>query len=253
MILLNEAEWARKTLETHDKGRNLVETLNRLARYFYSQGCTKKEIKKRLVSFLTVAAPNIVIVKWDKLLDRLVNNASKYPIVNIDYIPFSKKELSVVDDLDGRQIRRLAFTLLAIAKFYNTINKENNDWVATPDSEIMRMANLVVSVTRASGFYRRMRDMGLLNFSLKVDNLNVQVLFVDKETDLTVDENIAMRVTRYENLGNQYEMYRGMPFFVCQSCGLVVRRNSNAQKYCKECAANVRMRRSIDHMMSMKG
>lgn len=257
MIVLNEAEWAKRTLEMQDKGDHIVETLSRIAKYYYSEGMKNAKIKEKLIEFLCTVLPNapsrsVIEVKWDKILDRVVKNCARYPIVMIDSVPITKKEMAVVDSLSGVQLKRLAFTLLSMAKYYNIVNKDNNDWVPKAGNNVTRLANLNVRYDRQGQLYHALKEKELIRFSVQVDSLSVQVTFIDKETDTSVDENVAMRIRRYENLGNQYMMFHGAPYMVCSECGLVVPKKSNAQKYCKECAANVRMRKSIKGIMEMK-
>ena len=55
-----------------------------------------------------------------------------------------------------------------------------------------------------------------------------------------------LRITDFRNLGNQYMMYLGESYFQCVECGLVVRRITNNQKYCDDCAASVYVRKSVE-------
>lgn len=252
MIILNEAKWVEERLQKQDVVGGLTNTLSRIARYYYSKGEKKQVIKKKLGEYLVASTPNVVLVKWGDYIDRIVRNCDRYPIIEVDGIRITKKEMAVVEGINDIQPRRLAVTLLSIAKFYNSVNKDNNGWVKTKDKEIMRMANINTSVVRQSLMFQSMRDNGLIRYSKPVDSLSVQVLFIDDETDVSAPENVAMTIQSFGNVGNQYMMYLGHSYFVCQECGLVVKRKSNNQKYCKECAQAVHLRKSMESMSKIR-
>ena len=69
----------------------------------------------------------------------------------------------------------------------------------------------------------------MIRFSKKVDNVNINVLCLDEGGDP------VMQVTDFRNLGNQYLMYHGHQYIECASCGLVVPKKNNSQRYCKHC------------------
>jgi len=79
-----------------------------------------------------------------------------------------------------------------------------------------------------------LREQELIEFSRRVDNINIRVTCVDHDVERTV-----MNVCDFRNLGNQYMMFHGEPFMVCTSCGAVVRKTNNRQRYCKDCAVRI--------------
>ena len=43
-IVLNEYEWAERMINNHDLGKHPVETLNRVAKYYFANQYSKREI-----------------------------------------------------------------------------------------------------------------------------------------------------------------------------------------------------------------
>lgn len=82
----------------------------------------------------------------------------------------------------------------------------------------MRMANINQSIKRQSAIYTQLRDACMIRFSRKIDNLSVQVLFVD-------NSDTAIHITDFRSLGYQYEMYKGGAYFKCANCGVTVKKN----------------------------
>lgn len=245
-IVLNEYEWAERMIANHDIGKKPVETLNRVAKYYLATGYSKREVRAFLDTFLTLCDPMVSLPKWSDTLDRVAKNADKYPIIRMDGVNVAVNEMAAIEKLDGKQLRRLAFTLLCVAKYWDTISDRNDHWVNSPDKEIMQMANINTSIKRQSAMFAKLRAADMLKFSRKIDNLNVQVTFIE-------DGETALHIQDFRNLGYQYLKYYGGSYFECESCGLTVkiheRTRGRRQKYCPSCAVEVKMRQSVNAVM----
>lgn len=181
------------------------------------------------------------------MLDKAATKSDSPPLIEIDYVTITKGELaSIAENLSGRMHKRLAFALLCAAKFYNAINPKNNNWVNCTDSEIMKMANVATSIDKQCALIYDLREAGLIGFSGKVDNLNIQVLFIDNES------REAGKVRDFRNLGNRYHMFLHEPFFECIHCGLAIKRTGQAQKYCRSCASEMYVKSKVEYAMRQK-
>lgn len=249
-IILDEYKWAERALQEHQLGRKPYETLARGAKYYTYRKFNRKELRRALEAFLLSCDPTASIVLWSDTLDHAMKAAAKYPIIILDGIEITKKEMETVDAIDGRQLKRLAFTLLCVSKYAHAVSSKNEYWVNTPDNEIMAMANINTSVKRQSQMFSQLRDFGLIRFSKRVDNLSVQVLFVDQ------DGEPVLHISDFRNLGYQYLKYHGEPFFVCTECGVTEKIRDPAylsrKKYCDDCAAKVRIRQNVNSVMRIR-
>lgn len=245
-IILNENDWAKQVINSPGLGKKPTETLRRVARFYLDEGYSAKEVRTRLDSFILQCDSKSSLPKWADTLDYVMRAATKYKAVNIDHIPVSETELHRIETLNEKQTKRLAFTLLCLAKYWKEINPNSDYWVNTPDNEIMTLANIKTSIKRQSLIYWTLREEGMVQFSHKVDNINVRVCFVDNGSP-------SMRVTDFRNLGYQYLMYCGEPYFECENCGITTKihdpNNKRRQKYCDECAAKMRIEQSVNRVM----
>jgi hypothetical protein len=254
-IVMNEYEWAERALSERSLGPKPVETLTRVSKYYAANQYPKREIRRLLDEFMLQCDPSVNLVSWSDLLDRLAKNSDRYDLIVLDKVSVTSTELDIIKELKGAQLRRLAFTLLCLAKYWDAVRRNNSHWVNTPDREIVQMANINTSIKRQSLLFGQLRDAGLIRFSRKVDNLSVQVLFIDDESEPEIE------VTDFRNLGFQYMMHYGAPYFVCENCGLVTKmKDGNAesrpgrpQKYCPECAATIGMRQRVNWVMQFRG
>ena len=251
-IVLNEHEWAKEMISSRSLGKKPFETLSRVAKYYIDKDYSKKEVRKMLDTFLIQCEPTASLPKWSDTIDYALERALKYDAIKIDFIEITKPEIEIVDALDGKQIRRLAFALLCLAKYWDIVNPQGDHWVNSKDCEIMRMANINTSIKRQSLMYHTLNELGLIQFSKKVDNTNVRVCFMKTGEP-------AVRVSDFRNLGYQYLRYRGEPYFECQNCGITTRydnpgnKNSCAkQKYCRACAAEINIQQIVNSVMRQR-
>lgn len=257
-IVLNEYEWAEKMIHDRNLGSRPTETLNRVAKYYYENRYSKREIRKLLDQFLVSCDPDASLFSWSNTLDKITKNAGKYDLVQIDYIPVMQNELNAISALGTHLEQRLAFTLLCVSKYWDSISDRNNHWVNSPDKEIFTMANISVSSKRQDLLYGKLLEAGLIRQSKKIDNLNVQVTFCEE-----FKENPVLLIRDFRNLGHQYMRFMGGPYFECVCCGVTTKlterkvklRDSRSgtsgrkQKYCPSCAAEIRMKQNVDAVM----
>lgn len=245
-IVLNEYEWAERMINNHELGKKPIETLNRVAKYYLENKYSKREIRKMLDTFLTQCDPSASLVHWSDTLDKVAKNVGKFPLIRLDGVDITKNELERIETLGGKQVRRLAFTLLCVAKYWDIVSESNNHWVNSPDKEIMQMANINTSIKRQSLMFAELREAGFIRFSKKIDNLNVQVLFMEPgET--------ALHIQDFRNIGYQYLKHYGAPYFECVNCGITVKiqepTRGRRQKYCPSCAIELHTKQKVDSVI----
>jgi hypothetical protein len=243
-IILNEKEWAENVIANRTLGAKPVETLSRVARFYHQeQGYKKTDVRSMVERFLLQCSPGSSLSRWSDRLDIVSKTSDKYKLIKIDSVDITQEELRLIKSLDSRQPCRLAFTLLCVAKFMDMSRANNNGWINTSDKEIMKMANINTSIRRQSRMFHDLRECELVRFSKRVDNLNIQVVFMKPES------KTAIHITDFRNLGFQYNLYYGESYIQCDQCGVTVRKNSNSHKYCQECATEIYLKKSVDIIM----
>lgn len=236
-------------IRTHSLGRKPYETFCRVAKYYIDKNYSKKDTRKQLDIFLLQYDASISLPKWSDTLDRAVNRALKYKAVTINFIEISKPEMERIDALDGKQIQKLAFTLLCLAKYWSLVNPNNDCWVNNKDSEIMKMANISTTIKKQSKLYYTLNKLGLIRFSKKIDNTNIRVNFIE-------NGDPVLSVANFTNLGYQYLKYKGEPYFECENCGTTVKLKKNGSgrkpKYCNACATEKYIQQKVDYAVRNK-
>lgn len=232
-IVLNEKDYAAELLRFGNVGKSPLAAAEVLARYYLAQGFGTKQVKELLSQFLAEHWDGYNRVLWDDTLLELVKQARGIPLLDIDSIGVTQRELNRIAEVSEKKLRRLAFALLCLAKYGNAKSTQNNDWVSVKKYKhtgIFRSAKVAGTEKERCHCIKQLRDAGFLEYSKAVDNINLRVLFVDHESPP------AAAVRDFENLGYEYRRLCGEPYFECRECGHLSRRHSNAQKYCPACA-----------------
>lgn len=254
-VVLRENEWAKQRIDNCELGKHPFETLSRVAKYYLEvEGYDKQTTRSLLDVFLLKCNPSASVIKWEGTLDSALKFALKHSSVNIEYITISKKEMETIRSVRGAQAQRLALTLLCLAKYWDEVNGVSTHWVNSGDSEIMKIANINTSTRRQCLLYNQLYEAGLLRFSRKIDNTNVQVCFIE-------DGEPEMKISDLRNLGFQYKLYLGdTHYFQCKECGLVVRKENidrlglqtsgRPRMYCRECALSIKLKKNVNSVMN---
>lgn len=239
-IVLNEKACAEYALENLILGSKPTETLGRVARYYYSIGYKKKEIGSLLEDFMLKCDPTINIVKWQATIDKQVNSADKYELIDISGVEITQSEIDKIQQIDGKLLQRLMFTMLCLSKYGNAINPNNNNWVNRKDKEIFSLANITLTTKRQSLLINDLWTMQYIGYSRVVDNININVKIVDNESPT------VLYISDFRNLGNQYMRYCGEKYIECECCGKVVKEKHGKQRYCTECATEIDRQKSLE-------
>lgn len=229
-IILNEYKYALEILDKHIVGNKPSETLSVLARYYrYKEGKKDKEIYDLLNQYMLNYYPNYNSVKWSITLDSQVKKSKKYTLVEIDSVPITLKEIEAIKNLHNIRMERVAFTMLACAKFANLRNTKNNNWVNREHKEIFKLARSNMTIIQQCEMIYDLKELGYVSLSNKVDNLNMKVNYIDSESE------IVMELTDFRELGYEYMLYLGGKYIRCEKCGRLIRPKGR-KKYCEECA-----------------
>lgn len=241
-IILKETEYTESLLHELDENPRLLlsrhpaRDLNMISRYLcHIKNMDSEIIYQEMVRIMETHYPEFSIASWQSLLLDYAKNAVKSPMCDIEYIPVTKGELASISLIPKKPDRRVAFTLLCLAKYRNFIKDSNENWINYPYKDIFRMANVTAKITEQCRVIHDLKESGYIHMSKIVDNLSIQVCFADKYTQSPVE----LEIRTFKNLGYEYLSYYKEPFFRCRHCHALARKRSNNDKYCKDCQKEV--------------
>ena len=125
---------------------------------------------------------------------------------------------------------KFMFTLFAIARYMDCegwINKKDSKGL----SEVFKLANVTLSSDKKNELLHDLYSNGYIHFGKKVNNLNIKIDLGD------TDDDIAYKVTKFENIGNQYigNFKKGYKQCANPGCGRKIKITNNRKMYCSKC------------------
>ena len=252
-ISLNEYEDALKYLDERTIDDDFYNKLRVLAGYYFEEEqCSEKKVREKLSEYVCFCGESPTLNIWADMIDAAIKKAKKTKLLRIDEIKISKTEMEKIDSLESKQLRRLAFTLLCLSKYRDLVNVGNDHWICYEDKDIMKLANLKPSLDKQAEMYRKLTDLGYLEFPKKINSISMRIMFGDAEPS----NDTVLDVVKFENLGYQYLKYCGEPYFECECCGLTVKLNNKRtgrpQKYCDRCASLIKAKQTTDSIMRIR-
>ena len=236
-VILNEHDQAERILETGDVGVKPTSTLFLLSKY-YRQHCSLNadETRDELNQFMENNYKNYNAALWEDIIDDISKKGIKYPLKRIPFIGITQLEIDTISSVSGIKYQKLLFVLLCHAKYHNVLSGTNNNWVNVGIPELYKLAR--VTVKHRNDKFLFLNDLekdGLVSFSNKNDNLNLQCNFVDTSDDY------VLKISDFRELGYEYLNFIGEgKFFRCACCGHLSRKTNNKCMYCGDCAKKIK-------------
>lgn len=230
-MVLNEKEYAIKVLETHHLTEDITSTLFILAKYYHQiLNYETTIIIEKLDNFMCKVYMDYNKVSWLKLFERSIKSAQKYKLIEVDYIPITENELSTIKMIPSEQEKRVVFSMLCFAKYYNLVNSENNGWVNTDSKIIFKASHVQKDIEEQDRIYCKLKENGYITISKKISTLNRRITFIDDKS------KIILKITDLRDLGYEYLYYSGANYIRCAQCGRLTKNNAkNNKKYCAAC------------------
>lgn len=241
-IILNEVKQAEYIIEKGEVGNKPTSTLFLLAKYYrQKQESNKEQTSYMLNEFMQNNYKNYNSARWEDIIEDISKKATKYPLREINSINITQSEIDKIQTVKNIKYEKLLFTMLCYAKLHNMDSENNNGWVNASIQELYRIARVTVKYKRDKFLYLNdIEKTGLIAFSKKNDNLNLQVTFIDMDGDSVLD------ISDFRELGYEYLNYiRNGKFIRCSECGRLVRKKRKkdfSTKYCNECSIIVQNR-----------
>ena len=138
--------------------------------------------------------------------------------------------MAIIQELDNKINQRLLFTMMCLARYNNYLRCADYNYTNNDRYKIAKLAAIPGSKDEKLKHYVNLIDLGLIYFSKKACNTRVDCM-----TD-NFDQEIAIKITRIEDIANQYRLYCGEDYVYCEDCGLLFRNSSTKPaKKCPTC------------------
>ena len=223
-----------KMAESYVNQENPEETIRELARYnHHILNMNKEDNYDAILNYMTKNCNDFYEEKYFKIIYRNIASAKKYKFRSVAPVTITKSEMDKIIGLNDIRKEKIAFVLLAVAKYYNNVSDDNGNRMYMSISDLFKLARVSIPSKERAGYLHFAYDDGLLvEHTFVGTNLKV-VAFVDDDSDIVLE----LGEDDYKELAYSYLNYKNGGYKHCKSCGRLFKMHKNApgRLYCKEC------------------
>lgn len=226
---------------------NPEETIRDLARYNHHVLKMKKEDNyDAILAYMTKNCSDFYEEKYFKIIYRNISSAKKYKFRSVSPVKITQTEIDKIVGLNDIRKEKIAFVLLAVAKYYNNVSADNNNRMYISMSDLFKLSRVAIPCKERAGYLHfAYQDGILIEHSFVGTNLKVAG-FVDDGSEAVMELN----EDDYKELAYAYLNYKNGGYKHCKGCGKLFKmhKNSPGRLYCKECG----QKEKINRLKAMK-
>lgn len=214
-------------------------TIYKRARYnYFVNNLTDKKNYNEIINFITenntVGLTDIDIYEF---VSKAIKSAKKVGLKQVDHVYITKSELEFIESLDDIKLEKIAFVLLALAKYHNEVSEDEDDRVYIKLSEVKNMARINMNRVDFEYFYANLYDKGVLKMNTSPVSTIQMVAFVSHDEN----DEVAFELKEIDYLELAYEYLSwkngGNGYARCERCDRLMKQSrTKPRKYCEECA-----------------
>ena len=148
----------------------------------------KKIIFNTVVKFMEQHYSDFKYEGYVRAINKCINDVKKYRIKNIDSIKITKSEMNKIQSLNDIKKEKIAFVVLALAKYFNAAYENEKDNFYAKTSEIFKFARISIPVRERDYYLRFAYEEGILKPNYSIGNNAYTAAFVSHSDDEIVLE-----------------------------------------------------------------
>lgn len=210
------------------------DTIRDLARYNHHVLDMKKEDNyDAILAYMTKNCSDFYEEKYFKIIYRNISSAKKYKFRSVATVKITRTEIDKIVGLNDIRKEKIAFVLLAVAKYYNNVSSDNNNRMYISMSDLFKMARVAIPCKERASYLNFAYQEGILIEHMLVGtNLKI-VGFVDDNSEAVLE----LGEDDYKELAYAYLNYKNGGYKHCKNCGKLfkMQKNTPGRLYCKDC------------------
>ena len=212
---------------------NINKTIKKLARYnYYVNAFNSDENYSSIVEYMSKNCNSFSEVGSYNDINGCIRDANKSVWKNIDKIIITKSELEVIQSLNDIRQEKLAFVLLADAKYDNACKGKQINLSYLSNSDLYKLARVTMPIKERSIFLNFLYDKKLVDININPTTSHKKLLYIDETND---EPTIVLNENNYKELAFTYINWKSGGYKECKSCGRLFKVRTNGQ-YCKKCS-----------------
>ena len=218
-------------------------TIYRRARYnYFIKNLTDRKNYNEIIKFIT-ENNTVGLTDFDiyEFVNKAIKSAKKVGLKQVDHIYITKSELDFISKLDDIKLEKIAFVLLALAKYHNEVSEDCDNRVYVKLSEVKKMARINMNRIDFEYFYANLYDKGVLQHNTSPTSTIQIVNFVSHDQNDEVA--FELKEVDYLELAYVYLSWKNdnKGYTRCTRCDRLMRQSkTRPRKYCEECAKEVK-------------
>lgn len=223
MIIFDEKQRVENLLKNGFKSKTALLDFILLGKYLIAEGFSGNDLKNELIKILSDKQELIPASYLPTIIPKIIRVATNNPLQEKKTVYITEMELKEIEKFSDKA-QRIAFVYLVCYKFYG---KE----FAIKPIETKKFAKL--TNLRNNQLY--MLENELFNSGFLSEKETRTDLFYIVNLPKNDSSDVLMEISDYRDFILNYEKYKGENVINCKRCGKLIKRNSNAQIYCKDC------------------
>lgn len=214
---------------------NINKTIKKIARYnYFIKQINSDDNYANIVQYMKENCPDFVEIGHYSDIKGCIRDASKSPWKNVNKVVITKHELEIISALNDIRQEKIAFVLLADAKYDNAYKGSNINLSYISVSDLYRLARVTMPIKDRNMFLNFLYDKGLVEININPTKTHKKLLYVDKTDD---DVALVLSENNYKELAFTYLNWKnGGGYKECKSCGSLFKtKKTGNQEYCKKC------------------
>ena len=216
---------------------NPEETIRDLARYNYHVLKMKKEDNyDAILTYMTKNCKDFYEEQYFKIIYRNIASAKKYKFRSVSPVKITRTEMDKIEGFNDIRKEKIAFVLLAVAKYYNNVSSDNNNRMYISMTDLYKLSRVAIPCKERAEYLHFAYQEGLLvEHSFVGTNLKI-VNFIDDDSEVVLE----LGEDDYKELAYAYLNYKNGGYKHCKRCGKLFKMHKSApgRQYCKECGQN---------------
>ena len=213
---------------------NPEDTIRDLARYNHHVLNMKKEDNyDAILRYMTKNCVDFYEEKYFKIIYRNISSAKKYKFRSVAPVKITRVEMDKIVGLNDIRKEKIAFVLLAVAKYYNNVSSDNNNRMYMSMSDLFKLSRVAIPCKERASYLHFAYQEGILVEHMFVGT-NMKVVGIVDDSSETV---LELGEDDYKELAYTYLNYKGGGYKHCKGCGKLFKmhKNSPGRLYCKDC------------------
>ena len=243
--IFNEKEYIEAMIKSNYVDNNApMKTIRLLARYcYFVLGFDRDKSYQYIVSYMNLNAMDFHEQRSIKRVKECINSAKDSGAwKNITIVPITKGELDKISSLNDKKQEKIAFVLLADAKYHAQCSgkERNNSYLSI--SDIFKLARVPCPYKERAYFLNFLfkdREGGSFAqreiYGSRRNNVVYKLNYVSYDSN---DEVVLeLNENNYKDLESTYLNWKDGGYKECKNCGRLFKtKKEGLQIYCKKCA-----------------